>query len=168
MNTIINTRRAKVPIEIGRDDFVFNVAWCKSSCRSLYPREKGLYKFNNLLFQGAPANVSLYAMGQFTTPVAQKAFYRADTVQYFWNAVGTNLLVFTHTDVDKTGQSYYGETNLYYLAVSGNFDCRIDLGMFLQYSHFRQSGSYPRCRMESQWPRVCRRLWNDAFSNDAL
>jgi translation initiation factor 2A len=36
-------------------------------------------------------------------------------------------LVFTHTDVDATGQSYYGETSLYYLSITGNFDCRVDL-----------------------------------------
>ena len=35
--------------------------------------------------------------------------------------------MFTHTDVDATGQSYYGETSLYFLSITGNFDCRVDL-----------------------------------------
>jgi translation initiation factor 2A len=77
--------------------------------------------------KGSPAQCLLFTMGQFDKPCAQKAFYRADTVQFYWNVPGTHLLVFTHTDVDNTGQSYYGETNLYYLSQSGNFDCRIDL-----------------------------------------
>ena len=33
---------------------------------------------------------------------------------------GTALLVSTQTEVDRTGQSYYGETNLYYLSTSAN------------------------------------------------
>jgi translation initiation factor 2A len=36
-------------------------------------------------------------------------------------------LVFAHTDVDATGKSYYGETFLYYLSITGNFDCRVEL-----------------------------------------
>lgn len=44
-----------------------------------------------------------------------------------WNDLGTNLLVLTMTDVDKSNKSYYGETNLYYLNVAGNFDCRVPL-----------------------------------------
>ncbi|KAJ2910098.1 hypothetical protein GGI21_001211 [Coemansia aciculifera] len=33
----------------------------------------------------------------------------------------------THTEVDKTGRSYYGESSLYFLAAAGNFDCRVTL-----------------------------------------
>ena len=36
-------------------------------------------------------------------------------------------MVFTHTDVDATGKSYYGETSLYFLSITGNFDCRVEL-----------------------------------------
>lgn len=41
--------------------------------------------------------------------------------------LGTNVLVLTHTDTDKSGTSYYGETRLYYLSAVGNYDCRVDL-----------------------------------------
>ncbi|OMJ22743.1 Eukaryotic translation initiation factor 2A [Smittium culicis] len=41
--------------------------------------------------------------------------------------LGTSLLALTHTDVDNTGKSYYGETNLYYMSIVGNFDCRVPL-----------------------------------------
>lgn len=69
----------------------------------------------------------MYSIPSFATPVSNKTFYKADNVQMFWNDLGTNLLVLTQTEVDKTGRSYYGETNLYYLAVAGNFDCRVPL-----------------------------------------
>lgn len=45
-----------------------------------------------------------------------------------WNKSGTNLLFLTQTDVDKTGKSYYGETNLYLMNSAGQFDCRVTLG----------------------------------------
>lgn len=77
--------------------------------------------------KGSPACVKLYDISNFNVVLSQKAFYRADSVQYYWNATGTNLLAFAHTEVDATGKSYYGETNLYYLSVSGTFDCRVDL-----------------------------------------
>lgn len=40
--------------------------------------------------------------------MAQKTFYKADKIQMKWNDSGTNLLVLTQTDVDKTNKSYYG------------------------------------------------------------
>ncbi|CAG8506546.1 8208_t:CDS:10 [Ambispora gerdemannii] len=57
----------------------------------------------------------------------KKTFFKADKIQMKWNDLGTNLLVLTHTDVDKTNKSYYGETNLYFLASAGNYDCRVQL-----------------------------------------
>lgn len=45
-----------------------------------------------------------------------------------WNKSGTNLLFLTQTDVDKTGKSYYGESNLYLMNSAGQFDCRVTLG----------------------------------------
>ena len=49
-------------------------------------------------------------------------------MQLKWNALGTSVLVFSQTDADKTGKSYYGETNLYLITVAGNYDCRVSLG----------------------------------------
>ena len=37
-------------------------------------------------------------------------------------------LFLTHTDVDNTGKSYYGETNLYLVSLDGSFDGMVDLG----------------------------------------
>ncbi|KAL0092443.1 eukaryotic translation initiation factor eIF2A-domain-containing protein [Phycomyces blakesleeanus] len=77
--------------------------------------------------KGAPAIVRLFSVPSFNQPLSNKTFFKADRIQTFWNDLGTSLLVLTQTDVDKTGKSYYGETNLYYLAVAGTFDCRVPL-----------------------------------------
>ncbi|KAF9994454.1 hypothetical protein BGZ79_000788 [Entomortierella chlamydospora] len=77
--------------------------------------------------KGAPAMVRIYSITNFTVPLASKSFFKADRVQMIWNQLGTNVLVWATTDHDKTGKSYYGETNLYYLAVAGNFDCRVPI-----------------------------------------
>ncbi|BEJ10879.1 hypothetical protein CspHIS471_0103010 [Cutaneotrichosporon sp. HIS471] len=95
--------------------------------------------------KGAPAYVSLYPcsslVGKGTAngdtdktenrelppTVARKAFYKADKLTLKWNHAGTMCLFLTHTDVDNTGKSYYGETNLYLVALDGSFDGMIDL-----------------------------------------
>jgi translation initiation factor 2A len=69
----------------------------------------------------------MYSIPNFKTALSNKTFYKADRISMYWNDLGTNLLVLTMTDVDKSNKSYYGETNLYYLAVAGNFDCRVPL-----------------------------------------
>ncbi|KAJ2017363.1 hypothetical protein GGI01_002245 [Coemansia sp. RSA 376] len=74
-----------------------------------------------------PALVRMYAVGAFTRAVANKTFFKAESVDFHWHKLGTNLLVMTHTEVDKTGRSYYGESSLYFLAAAGNFDCRVVL-----------------------------------------
>lgn len=42
--------------------------------------------------------------------------------------VDDQALFLTHSDVDVTGKSYYGETNLYLVALDGSFDGLVDLG----------------------------------------
>lgn len=65
-------------------------------------------------------------------PSCRKQFFKADRVTIKWNALGTLALVMTHTEVDKSNKSYYGETGLYLLSAAGNFDSRIVLGMSKQ------------------------------------
>ncbi|CAI2182208.1 5350_t:CDS:10 [Funneliformis geosporum] len=77
--------------------------------------------------KAAPAIVRIYSITNFNAPLAQKTFYKADKIQMQWNDLGTNLLVLTQTDVDKSNKSYYGETNLYFLSVAANYDCRVGL-----------------------------------------
>ncbi|KAI9140595.1 eukaryotic translation initiation factor eIF2A-domain-containing protein [Paraphysoderma sedebokerense] len=77
--------------------------------------------------KGAPAIVRLFSLTNLNAPVSSKTFYKADKVRFVWNELGTGVLVLTSTEVDQTGKSYYGENNLYYLAVAGNWDCRVTL-----------------------------------------
>jgi hypothetical protein len=44
-----------------------------------------------------------------------------------WNATGTALLVETHTQIDSSGKSYYGESSLYYLSADGTLDINVPL-----------------------------------------
>ncbi|GAA5951776.1 hypothetical protein JCM21900_001071 [Sporobolomyces salmonicolor] len=77
--------------------------------------------------KGAPASVKIHSLLALASPSCSKTFYKADKVQMKWNKTGTNLLFLTQTEVDKTGKSYYGETNLYLMNTSGQFDCRVTL-----------------------------------------
>ncbi|CAG8465035.1 9013_t:CDS:10 [Dentiscutata erythropus] len=56
----------------------------------------------------APASVRIYSITNFNSSLAQKTFFKADKVRMHWNDLGTNLLVLTQTEVDKTNKSYYG------------------------------------------------------------
>ncbi|KAJ1565274.1 hypothetical protein HK096_003684, partial [Nowakowskiella sp. JEL0078] len=77
--------------------------------------------------KGKPASVRLYDIAGLQTPLSQKTFYQADSATFLWNKLGTHVLVLTRTETDKTGTSYYGLSNLYYLAIAGNYDCKVDL-----------------------------------------
>lgn len=66
-------------------------------------------------------------MPQFTSPISQKTFFKGDKVQLKWNHQGSSLIVLAQTDVDKSNKSYYGETTLYLLSASGDFDARVTL-----------------------------------------
>lgn len=81
--------------------------------------------------KGMPAQVKVFNVPHFASPVSQKTFFKADKVQLKWNNEGTSLIVLAQTDVDKTNKSYYGETNMYILSSSGAFDSRITLGKLL-------------------------------------
>ncbi|KAJ2357428.1 hypothetical protein GGF43_001465 [Coemansia sp. RSA 2618] len=74
-----------------------------------------------------PALVRMYTVGSFTRPTANKTFFKAENIEFYWHRLGTSLLVLTQTDVDNTGRSYYGESGLYFMAAAGNFDCRVVL-----------------------------------------
>ncbi|GAV82619.1 eIF2A domain-containing protein [Cephalotus follicularis] len=71
--------------------------------------------------KGSPASVQIYACGKDlqSQPVARRSFFRCSTVQLSWNRGSTGLLVVAQSDVDKTNQSYYGESKLNYLTTDG-------------------------------------------------
>ncbi|WVQ78662.1 hypothetical protein IAT38_000749 [Cryptococcus sp. DSM 104549] len=88
--------------------------------------------------KGAPATVGLWTLssllGKTATETrdmpattARKAFYKADKLTVKWNNAGTMALFLTQSDVDATGKSYYGETNLYLVSLDGSFDGLVEL-----------------------------------------
>ena len=78
---------------------------------------------------GKPGSVKIYnfAAAQTAILTAQKTFFKADRCRLQFSPTGRHLLAQTQTDYDKTGKSYYGESNLYFLSSNGTFDCRVDL-----------------------------------------
>lgn len=62
-------------------------------------------------------------------PVARRSFFRCSSVQLNWNRGSTGLLVVVQSDVDKTNQSYYGESKLNYLTTDGTHEGLVPLRM---------------------------------------
>lgn len=77
--------------------------------------------------QGMPARVIIHSLATIAIASIQKSFFKADRGQMKWNASGTSLLFLSSTDHDKTGKSYYGETNLYLLTPALQYDARVAL-----------------------------------------
>ncbi|VDD81946.1 unnamed protein product [Mesocestoides corti] len=71
--------------------------------------------------KGLPSTVFVYAwQNGECVPVANKSFFRADTVSFHWSSVGTSLLVLTSTKTSET--SYYGEQTLHFLTTVKSVD----------------------------------------------
>ncbi|KAK6286122.1 hypothetical protein POUND7_012301 [Theobroma cacao] len=79
--------------------------------------------------KGSPASVQIYACGKElqSQPLARRSFFRCSTVQLNWNHGSTGLLVVVQSDVDKTNQSYYGESKLTYLTTDGTHEGLVPL-----------------------------------------
>lgn len=79
--------------------------------------------------KGMPASVQIFACAKDsqTQPVARRSFFRCSTVQLNWNHGSTGLLILSQADVDKTNQSYYGESKLNYLTLDGSHDGLVPL-----------------------------------------
>jgi len=76
--------------------------------------------------KGQPANACIYSIAKtadsFTvspTPTAAKSFFRATAAKFTWSPLGNAVLVTATTDIDKTGESYYGESQLHLLYTNG-------------------------------------------------
>ncbi|XWS35331.1 hypothetical protein CRYUN_Cryun21dG0116800 [Craigia yunnanensis] len=79
--------------------------------------------------KGSPASVQIYACGKElqSQPLARRSFFRCSSVQLNWNHGSTGLLVVVQSDVDKTNQSYYGESKLNYLTTDGTHEGLVPL-----------------------------------------
>jgi len=72
--------------------------------------------------KGAPASVRIFPKGTYSSTdlIANKSFYKADSVSMDWNPQGNALLVTTLLESDSTNKSYYGEQNLQFLSTRGD------------------------------------------------
>nr|AKM76397.1 eukaryotic translation initiation factor eIF2A family protein [Erodium chrysanthum] len=79
--------------------------------------------------KGVPASVQIYACAKDlqSQPLARRSFFRCSSVQLSWNNGSTGLLVLVQSDVDKTNQSYYGESKLNYLTTDGSHEGLVPL-----------------------------------------
>lgn len=95
-----------------------------------------------------PASVQIYACGKdsLSQPVARRSFFHCSAVQLNWNQGSTGLLVLVQADVDKTNQSYYGESKLNYLTTDGTHDGLVPLRKFYLLKHFFIESFSPFCR----------------------
>ncbi|KAF5287562.1 hypothetical protein FQA39_LY15891 [Lamprigera yunnana] len=60
-----------------------------------------------------------YPLFENQQSVANKSFFQADKVEFYWNIKGNYVLLLTISEVDKTGGSYYGKQGLHFISTSG-------------------------------------------------
>lgn len=72
--------------------------------------------------KGAPSMVRIFKYPDFAKEqvVASKSFFKADQVVFYWCSKGNAVLVKAMTEVDTTGESYYGEQSLHYMNTNGD------------------------------------------------
>ena len=69
--------------------------------------------------KGNPSRFSIYDYPSFDAPLCSKTHFRASYADFFWNSKGDSLLVKTSVDVDVTGQSYYGGSDIFFMNAAG-------------------------------------------------
>lgn len=78
--------------------------------------------------KGAPGRIATYKHpDEGGEQLAQRSTFRADSVTFKWNAKGTAVLCLISTNIDTTGKSYYGESEVYFMDNLGIVDQRVDL-----------------------------------------
>ncbi|PKA56261.1 Eukaryotic translation initiation factor 3 subunit B [Apostasia shenzhenica] len=79
--------------------------------------------------KGVPASVQIFPCNKAdqAQPIARRSFFRCSTIQLHWNHGSSGLLAVAHSDVDKTNQSYYGESKLHYLTTDGSHEGLVPL-----------------------------------------
>ena len=60
-------------------------------------------------------------------PISRRSFFKASGAKLLWNTGATAVMALTHSDVDKTNQSYYGESGLHFLACDASFEGSVPL-----------------------------------------
>jgi translation initiation factor 2A len=77
--------------------------------------------------KGQPSFVRIYRYPNFAGPestLANKSFFKADRVNFYWNQTGSSLLLLTSTESSES--SYYGDQGLHFLSTTGD-SCLVPL-----------------------------------------
>lgn len=72
--------------------------------------------------KGAPGFAKLFAFPNFNPEkdvIAFKSFMLADKMEAMWSNDSKNVLLLMQSEVDKTGASYYGKSQLHFMDVTG-------------------------------------------------
>ncbi|KAH6937865.1 hypothetical protein HPB50_004705 [Hyalomma asiaticum] len=107
--------------------------------------------------KGQPSFVRAFRHPNYEGPsagIANKSFYKADKVEFYWNKKGTGLLLLTSTDVDKTGASYYGDQGLHFLRTNGD-TAMVKRGKFSNIRHIAVFSSKDGPVYSVEWSPEC-------------
>jgi translation initiation factor 2A len=72
-----------------------------------------------------PARVSIFEFPELNQAKAVKSFFKANSASIHWSPIGMGVVINAKTDVDKTNESYYGESALHLLLSDGSFSCTV-------------------------------------------
>ena len=72
-------------------------------------------------YKSQPARVRVYKYPDFgaNSCLASKSFFKAEDARLYWSASAASVVVLASTQIDKSGQSYYGDTQLHHLCARG-------------------------------------------------
>lgn len=77
--------------------------------------------------KGAPGRIAAYKHpDEGGEQLCSRSSFRADSVTFKWNSKGTAVLSLISTNIDTTGKSYYGESEVYFMDNRG-FEKRMNL-----------------------------------------
>merc|ERR1711976_949930 len=72
-------------------------------------------------YKSQPARVRVYKYPDFgaNSCLASKSFFKAEDARLYWSSSAASVVVLASTEIDKSGQSYYGSTQLHHLCARG-------------------------------------------------
>lgn len=70
-------------------------------------------------FRAQPAKVRVYKYPEFEACLAAKSFFKAEEARLYWSNSARAVVVLASTAIDKSGQSYYGATQVHHLCTRG-------------------------------------------------
>lgn len=77
---------------------------------------------------GGPGKFAMYTHpDQGGEQLMHRSAFRADSVDFMWNSHGSAVLALVSTNVDSSGKSYYGQSEVYFMNKRGTVCERIDL-----------------------------------------